>query len=187
MNAKIDFNDKEFKRFIQATDIKRVPIMVETVKKTTQFALRLTKETLPKRTGNLRGSYFQKKIDKLEREVNSKSQYAEGIEVGFKSKTIRPKRAKILTIPIKKSVLTPTGAQIRQGALNRLFNRLKNPGGKTQRQIFDQVGIVLAKKARIPAIKGQKNFKLIILPKTQKKLELNLFKSVKRLGFVFNG
>ena len=163
--------DREIRRFVNGIEKKAAPLLDGVINKTTIFSLRIIKTTLPKRSGNLRGSYQQKKVAKFTRFVSSDLNYADNIEEGSRSKTIRPKTKKFLTIPLNKNVLTSTGAQIKQSSLNSLFRRLSNPKGKTRRQIQQEVGIVLAKKANIPPIKGQKNFERIIEPKTTEFLE----------------
>ena len=177
------FNDKELQRFVSGIEKKAAPLFDGAVNKTTAFTLRLVKTTLPKRSGNLRGSYMQKKIAKLTRRVFSPLKYAENIESGSRSKIIRPRRAKILTIPLRRSVLTSTRAQIKQSSLNTLFRRLKNKKGKTSRQIQNEVGIALAKKANIGPIRGQKNFERIIEPKSQAFLDARIGDIAIKLGF----
>ena len=128
--------------------------LIEVVNKTTQFGLKKIKSEYPKRSGQARQSFRQAKINKFSREISSNLPQVAALEVGSTAKTIRPKRAKFLTIPIKKGVTTKS--RIKQSVLNRLFKQLNNPNGKTNRQIFNDVGVVLSKKANIPRQKGKK-------------------------------
>ncbi len=184
MIASVVFDDKEIKKFVSAIERKGPKLLETAVNKTTSFGLKKVTDTIPKRTGNLRGFYQQRKTGQLERLIFSKLKYAEGIESGFRAKTIRTKRKKALTIPIKKSVLTSETKQIKKASIDKLFRRLKKRKGKTSRQIMEEVGIVLAKKANIPRIRAQRNFERVITPATENRLRFNVIKAYRTLGFV---
>jgi hypothetical protein len=177
------FDSREIDRFVNDIEKKAAPLLAGVINKTTAISLRLVKTTLPKRTGNLRGSYQQKKVDKFARLISSPLKYAENIELGSKARTIKAKHAKVLTIPIKESVLTSTRAQIKQSSLNTLFRRLKKRKGKTSKEIQDEVGIILTKTARRKAIQGKLFFERIIQPKTQNVLNQEVIKAAQKLGF----
>lgn len=183
--ARVVLEDREFKRFFATLQKKAPKELPKVVNRTTAFTLRELKGVfLPKRTGNLRGSYQQRKIDDLTREIFSDSKYAPVIEFGGKARKVFAKPGKSLTIPIKDSVLTSSKAQIKKSALDTLFRRLKRRRkGEKSRDIMQNVGIILAKSAKLKAKRGQFNIKKKATPFAEK----TLFKEVKtvftKLGF----
>ena len=161
-------------RALKEATSKAVPAFSKGLNAVTARGLRTVKESLGKRTGNLRSSYQQRQVDTLVRSIFSELKYARANEEGAAPKTIYPRRAKFLTIPLNDSVLTSTKAQISQTALNRLFSELKKSTKgmhltPEQRQalrysIMQRVGIILAKKANIPAIRGRYTLRDIVVP-----------------------
>ena len=185
-SARVVFDDREFKKFFATLQTKAPKELPQVVNRTTASTLREIKGVfLPKRTGNLRGSYQQRKIDDLSREIFSDSRYAPVIEFGGKARTVFAKPGKhSLTIPIKDSVLTNSKSQIKKSALDTLFRRLKQRRkGENSRDIMQNVGIILTKSAKLKAKPGQFNIKKKAVPFAEKRL----FKEVKlvftKLGF----
>jgi len=79
----------------------------------------------------------------------------------------------MLTIPIRDDVLTETTGQIKKSALDRLFRELRNPGERSRWDIYQEVGIILAKKSEIKAKKGGYRIRDKIIP------ALDLFLKIK--------
>lgn len=181
----MQFEDQEFKRFFKTVETKSPPLLQKSVNITTALTLKGMKQRfLPKRSGNLRGSYRQRKLDQLEREIFSDSRYAPVIEFGGRARTVHAKPGKRLTIPIRPNVLTSTKAQIKKSALDKLFARLKNrQPGETQWSIMQDVGIVLAKKANLPRRKGQRNIERNAKPFAENMLVRQVKLAYKKLGF----
>jgi hypothetical protein len=179
------FQDQEFQKFFAKVKAKSPKLLSKAVDRTTAFSLREIKEDhIPKRTGNLRGSYTQKAIDPITREIFSNSKYAPVIEFGGKARTVRAKPGKRLTIPIKKDVLTSTRSQIKKSSLDKLFRRLKKRRrGETAGDVMQDVGIVLAKKAKIKAKPGQFNIKKKTTPFAEKTLKKEVTLAYRQLGF----
>jgi hypothetical protein len=183
----IKFEDKKMKAWLDRV-IKKSPERLDSaVKLTTAESLGLFKRILPKRTGLLRKSYLSRRIGpatyRIFPGVGEKLQYANAVEFGAAAHTIVPKRAKMLTIPLRDDVLVGTKARISQSALNRLFRELNNRKGRTKREIYDEVGIALALKANIPARRGQRNIEKKIAPQTRKILKKRVEQVYRSLGF----
>lgn len=169
INVTID--DEELKQLIKKNIDTLAPEFDRAVKESTAYGLKETKSDMPKRTGNLRQSFQQRKIGALSREIYSESQYAAAVEDGAAAHVVRPKRAKMLTIPLRDSVLTSTKSQIKKSALDRLFRMLNKRNGKTKREIYQEAGIALAKQARIPRRKGKFILKTKTVPKIDRDLD----------------
>lgn len=174
----VSVDDKQLKAFLQKVKDKIPQALQNVVKDTAIMAKRQVSTDLPKRTGALRRSFRISKVDGLHREVTSILPYASLVEGGGIRPEIKPKRAKFLTIPLRDSVLTSTKAQISQTALNNLFKQLNNRKGRTNRQIFEETGIVLAKKAKAVRIKGGHQLERIVTPKVQAYFEDRINKAV---------
>ena len=180
MNFTFDINSKFVLDFLEKSHKKMVPKISKALDATVAYGLREIKSGLPKRTGHLRGSYLQKpSAGLLTRTIFSDSQYAIANEEGARPHTIVPKRAKMLLIPLRDEVLTGTKAQIKKSSVDKLFNQLKKKRGRTNRQIFDEVGIALAKKANIPAIRGNHKIRDVFIPKIANKLESEILAVIK--------
>lgn len=180
------FQDQEFQKFFAKVKAKSPKLLSKAVDHTTAFSLRKIKEDhIPKRTGNLRGSYTQKAIDPITREIFSNSKYAPVIEFGGKARTVKAKPGKhALTIPIKKSVLTTKTKQIKKSSLDKLFRRLKKRRrGETAGDVMQDVGIVLAKTANLKAKPGQFNIKKKTKPFAEKTLKKEVILAYRQLGF----
>lgn len=179
MSFSFRFEDEEVKKWVNENIKQLAPKLDEAVKSTASDGLRIVKEDLisekHKRTGSLVKSYTQRKTGNLMREIYSNLNYAESLESGYPAHTVYPKRAKFLTIPIAKSSQTKTGAQISKASLNKLFSALKR--GATMREAGAVSGVVLAKKANIPAFSGTK----MIQNKTTPKIASILDKNVRRV------
>jgi hypothetical protein len=137
-------------------------------------------------TNELAKSYIPKKIGAMAWEIASQLKRAIVHEIGRKGggRIIKPKTAKMLTIPIRDDVLTPSGAQISQGAKNRLFAMLKKRKGRSLHDIFNEAGIVLAKSAKMSNIKGKFILRDKIRPKAAALLKQNFDDMIRR---VLNG
>lgn len=182
--AEVRFDKKQVEMFLKKAQSNSGRLLSDAINKTSAFGIRKVKEELPKRTGNLRGSYQVKKMGKFESEIFSKSPYSNAIEFGSKARVIRAKQGKRLTIPIKKEVLTSTRSQIKQSSLNKLFSRLKNKKrGETSGDIMRDVGIILAKKAKQRARKGQFNIRDKVRLPVENLLKKEVGLAYKKLGF----
>jgi hypothetical protein len=172
LSANVEFDDKEIKKFLNRLE-KNVPRKLKTlVEQTAQFGLREIKETLPARTGNARNRYRSNKINDYSYYLrNDEVKYLEGLESGFKARTVRPKRGKFLTIPTDDSVLTPTRARIKK--MSKAGFRKAVKSGK----------IVLAKKANLPARPGNWYFRDKIKPSVQARLRRSIINLYKKEGF----
>jgi len=167
MTYDIRFDDSGLKAYLAAASKEVKAGVIQAVNKSAEFAKQTVTIELPKRAGLLRKSYLVYKTGELSREVRSTLAYADALEFGSKAKTIRPKRSKMLTIPLNKSVLVNSGAQIKKSSLDRLFRELKDKKNrkKNRSQIYQEVGIALAKIARIPAQPGKFYLKNKVIPK----------------------
>jgi hypothetical protein len=185
MTTTIIFQDKEIRNFLKKAEVRSPQLVKKALNQTAIFGIKQTKKILPKKTGLLRQSYQVSAPSKETRLIAQTKLKAigEGIESGFKAKTVRPRRKKFLTIPIRKNVLTSTGAQIKQAALNKLFKNLKKPRGRSPRQIFNESGIVLTRQANVPRIPGQFNFRDRIAPSTQRFMNRKLNQVFVEIGF----
>lgn len=185
MTTTIIFRDKEVRAFLKKAERESPKLVIKALNRTAIFGIKQTKKILPKRSGNLRQSYQISALSKESRLIAQTKLKAigEGIESGFKAKTIRPRRKKALTIPLRDSVLTSTRAQIKKSALAKLKKNLKNRRGRSSRQIFNEVGIVLTRKARIPRIPGQFNFRDRIAPSTLKFMNRVFNQLFRQVGF----
>jgi hypothetical protein len=181
----IRLEDAQFKRFFAKVESKSPKLAEKAVNVSTAATLKAMKARfLPKRTGNLRGSYQSKKLEPLANEIFTPTKYASVIEFGGRARTVHAKPGKRLTIPIKKSVLTSTGAQIKKSSLDRLFRRLKKrKKGETQWSVMQDVGIVLAKKANLPRRKGQRNIERNAKPFAEGRLFREVVRAYRSLGF----
>lgn len=125
-------------------------------------------------TNELAKSYYPKKIGETVWAVTSKLSRAVVFEVGrVGGRIIKPKTAKMLTIPLRDDVLTESGSQISQPAKNRLFELLKNRKNRTLKNIYDEAGIVLAKQAKMSSLKGKFLMRDKIRPKAVDMLNAN--------------
>ncbi len=141
------------------------------------YTIAQIKTDLPKRTGNLRRQYMISKPSKYVRLVSTPSKYADTVEYGRNGngRMIYPRTPhKMLTIPIKDSVLTATKAQIKKSSLDQLFRELGEPNGRTKRQIMNDVGIILCKKARMSTIKPGLHLTKKTLPKVNNYIHATL-------------
>jgi len=180
MSFNITIDSKSVLDMLSNSNKKFNSLLSKSLDATVAFGLREIKSGLPKRTGNLRGSYQQRPVSGvLRRTIFSDLQYAVANEEGAKAHTIVPKRAKMLLIPLREDVLTGTRSQIKKSSVDRLFNQLKKKKGRSNRQIFDEVGIALAKKANIPAIKGNHKIRDVFLPKIATKLEREVLSALR--------
>ena len=102
------------------------------------------------------------------------------IEFGANAHTVVPRRAKMLTIPIRNNVVTK-GGQISKPALSKLFAMLKNRKGRSTREIYESAGIVLAKKANIPALPARKIIENQVVPKISNQFEKNIYSEIDRV------
>ena len=183
------FVDLELKNINKTiSEIERMELGIKTrypkiVKETAIFGFRQIKTKYPKRSGFARKSFQLASLTPISYEIASKAPQVAVLENGAKAHTIRPKRRKFLTIPIKNSVRTKTG--IKQSALNKLFKELKSRGkkGKTTREVFQDVGIVLAKKANIPARRALKPLEREFVPIIDKKMLDSTNSMLSKLGF----
>lgn len=189
MNYSIYIEDKNFVDYLKKNIRELANNIQRAVDNTAAFGLTETKTTLPKRTGNLRRTYLQRKTGAFTREIYSNSQYANALEFGSKAHTITPKRAKWLTIPTKDSVLTSTRSQIKKSSLDNLFSKVgfskkgtiySKVRGKTVGDIFDEVGVRLAKKANIPAQRGKFYLRDRVNPKIANKLSSEMDIAIRR-------
>lgn len=183
MSFSFKFEDEEVKKLVNENIKQFGPKLDDAVKSTTADGLRIVKEDLiadrHKRTGSLVKSYSQRKIGNLAREIYSNLAYAESLESGYAAHTVYPKRAKFLTIPVSKSAQTKTGAQISKGSLDKLFNALKR--GATMQEAGAVSGVVLAKKANIPAFSGTKMIQKKTGPKIADILDRNVKKAIEEV------
>jgi len=163
-------------------DIKK--LYPQAIKKTAIFGFKEIKTKYPKKSGFARQSFQLASLTPTSYKIESKAPQVAVLENGSKAHTIRPKRKKFLTIPIKNSVKTKSG--IKKSALNKLFKELKTRGkkGKTTRDVFQNVGIVLAKKAKIPARKARKPLEKIFSPLIDIEMKKNTVDMLKKIGFV---
>jgi len=127
-------------------------------------------------TNELAKSYLPKKMSSLIWAVTSKLQRALVHEIGRNGggRIVKPKTAKMLTIPLRDDVLTPSGAQISQPAKSRLFDLLKKRGKRSLMDIYEEAGIVLAKQARMSDIKGKFILRDKVRPKAIQILNRNI-------------
>jgi hypothetical protein len=151
------------------------------IKQTAIFAFKEIKTDYPKKSGFARQSFQLAGLTPTSYEVASKAPQVNVLENGSRAHTVRPKKRKYLTIPIKDSVKTKSG--IKQSALNKLFKELKKPKGRKKYEIFKDVGIVLSKKANIPARKAKKPLAKIFVPKIDKEMIKNTNEMLTKLGF----
>lgn len=150
------------------------------VRQTAIWGLSEIKRTWPKRSGGSRESFGYQKTGKFSFTISSDYKPVLAVDQGAPAHTIYPRQAKMLTIPIRKDVLTSTGSQIKQSALNKLFSSLKKRNGRSVRQIFDEAGIVLAKKAKIPRLPARNLIRDIYVPKIGDELEKNVADAIER-------
>jgi hypothetical protein len=181
-------DDKEIRQFINSNMAKLKPEFNKLVYETSKFALNEVKRVdanLPKRSGGLRSSYKDFKTGEFERTLATNLKYAGIIEDGGTRPEIRPKKRKRLTIPINDKALTNTKAKIKQSSLNRLFkqvgisksNKLYSKiKGKSVYQSMQEVGIVLAKRARSARIPAQHNIRDKVVPKVLRFMELGFLR-----------
>lgn len=174
----IEIDKRQLEAYLKKNAAKIPNNLDKAVTATTVFGLREVKTKFPKRSGQARRSFVQRKIRRAEREIFSTLAYVKAIEDGARAHTIKPKRAKFLTIPLNKNVRTKT--RIKQSALNKLFRELKNRKGRTKKEIFDQVGVALAKKARIPRLVGKKIIQRRVLPRLIRKLNLEVARAIRK-------
>jgi len=151
------------------------------IKQTAIFAFKEIKTDYPKKSGFARQSFQLAGLTPTSYEVASKAPQVNVLENGARAHTVRPKKRKYLTIPIKDSVKTKSG--IKQSALNKLFKELKKPKGRKKYEIFKDVGIVLSKKANIPARRAKKPLAKIFVPKIDKEMIKNTNEMLTKLGF----
>jgi hypothetical protein len=171
----VTVDDRELKAFIKNAGPDLVRKLDVAVNRTTASGLRVIKTALPSRSGSVRQSYKQRRIGSMTREIYSEYIPAIVLDQGTeKAYTVRPRRAKMLTIPIDESVKT-RGGQIKKGALDRLFRMLKGrKKGVSKKQIFDSAKIVLAKEARIPKKTGKHHVERILVPFLESDLNRNV-------------
>jgi hypothetical protein len=153
----VRIDDKQLLEYMVALGKKTQSAIDQAVNKAAAQGMRKIAEEMPKRTGLLRKSWRLSSPSQYSRLIRSDSRYASVVEfgrTGGKRIYPRPPR-KMLTVPIKDSVLTNTKSQIKKSALDTLFRRLKKPGKKTQWQIMEETGILLLKSAKMSRIKGQ--------------------------------
>jgi hypothetical protein len=162
------------------------------IKQTAIFAFKEIKTDYPKKSGFARQSFQLAGLTPTSYEVASKAPQVNVLENGARAHTVRPKKRKYLTIPIKDSVKTKSGIKqsalnklfkIKQSALNKLFKELKKPKGRKKYEIFKDVGIVLSKKANIPARRAKKPLAKIFVPKIDKEMIKNTNEMLTKLGF----
>ena len=171
----VTVDDRELKDFIKKAGPDLVRSLDSAVNKTTASGLRVIKTAVPSRSGSVRQSYKQRRIGSMTREIYSEYIPAIVLDQGTeKAYTVRPRRAKMLTIPLDESVKT-RGGQIKKGALDRLFRMLKGrKKGVSKKQIFDSAKIVLAKEARIPKKSGKHHVERILVPFLETELNRNV-------------
>lgn len=171
----VTVDDRELKDFIKKAGPDLVRSLDSAVNKTTASGLRVIKTAVPSQSGSVRQSYRQRRIGAMTREIYSDYIPAIVLEEGTtRSYTVRPRRAKMLTIPLDESVKT-RGGQIKKVALDRLFRMLKGrKKGISKRQIFESAKIVLAKEARIPKKTGKHHVERILVPFLESDLNRNV-------------
>jgi len=179
------FADENWNKFINKLTTEFKPKAIGIVNRSAQFAKRNIVELYPRRTGQLRNSYNAKKTDDLSYIVQSSldPKRSDGFEDGTRAHTIYPRRAKMLTIPLRDDVLVSTRSRISKPSLDKLFRLLKKRGEKTLKEIYDEAGIVLTKKANIPAIPGKHIIRDRVTPNTQAFMDKELATTAKELGF----
>jgi len=179
----VNIDDKRVKLWVNDL-IKKTPVeLKKTVQRVTAKTLRDVKTKFPKRSGKLIQAYLSKKINDYAYLIFSKLKYADDVEVGTSPHTITPKKKKYLTVPIKSSVLTGTKARIKQSALDLLFSELDNRAGRTKKQIYEEVGIILTKKVNHPGSKGKFIIRDKVAPSARRLFMKEIRNLFERYGF----
>lgn len=133
----------------------------------TAYGLYLIKTQYPKgRSGEARKSFLSKKINDFSYQIYSKIIQTQVLEFGTKAHTVLPKRKKMLSIPIDKSVLVANGYRLKKMTMKQYWDNVKS--GK----------IVRAKSAHIPAIAAKKPLSRIFVPKIYDNLISGIIKLV---------
>jgi len=151
------------------------------VNRTSVFGLNEVKGSngVSKKGGDLRSSYKIQKNSPISHTIFSPLKYADGVESGYEKHDVVPKAGHtFLTIPLHPNVRTKKG--IKKSAMNRLFKnigyskhakKLYTKGDlkdNTVKEVFDFVGVALARKVTIPKYGGTHKIRDIILPKIDK-------------------
>jgi hypothetical protein len=176
LSFEVKFEDKQVRAFFKRASTKLDKVLETSLRKTAIYGISEIPNTLPRRTGNLRGSYTIKKKNRFERLLfSSLPAQAETLESGRKARVIYPKRGKFLTIPTTDSVLTPTRSHIKQLSDSAFKKALKK---RKHKRYGD---IVLAKKAVQKAIPGKFYIKKKLTPKVDKFLLKETEKNIKKV------
>ena len=150
------------------------------VNRTSVFGLNEVKGSngVSKKGGDLRNSYTIKKDSPISHTIHSPLKYADAVESGSPAHVVRPSAGHtFLTIPLNKTVQTKSGIKV--AAMRNLFKMVgynANVGklyskDKAEPSVMEQMkkaGIVLSKKANIPAYGGTHKIRDTILPKIDK-------------------
>ena len=192
---KIVYEAEELNRWLKKVE-KSPTHLARATKGTAIEGLAWIKKELPNKSGKLRQSLLAHKKNDLSYLIwhgrqtsNGKLKYPDHWEAGTKAHTVRPKRAKMLTIPLRKSVITARTQMIKTAAKRNLFNLLKTikPVGRAETAaVYDRAGIALALKARIPKKRGSWFYRDRGQPKLISIYKKHLTKQFKELGFSGN-
>lgn len=192
-NLTLKFESKELNQYLDKL-VRNFPVeLADATRKTAIETMQIARKELPIRTGILRRSAIAQRKSNFEyliwhgRSLKSgKVKYADTIEAGRRSLTIKPKRAKSLMFGTKKSSVTKSG-HIRAGVKRRFFADLNNPDIKlTKKQLQVKYGVVLLKPGQSitqKPRKGQWNYRDKIQPKSENAFKRHLFKKFRKLGF----
>lgn len=173
------------------TFTKRYPQEVsKAVQDATIYGLRELKTTWNKRTGLSRKSFVHKMRGKFWGQISTNYTPVSVVNYGAKAHTVRPTEGKkFLTIPIGNKALVKSTSRIKAGSLDKLwsmvgvsktgklYSKVKN---KDLMQVFNDTGIVLARKAKIPALKGTRAIQKRYMPDIKNRLYSNLATAFRR-------
>ena len=180
----ISVQDKNIRAFMNKMGEKAAEGIDKVVIKTSIYGLREIRSKYNKKTGQARSSFIMKKIDNSNMKIISNAPQVLALEYGSRAHTVKPRAPKkFLTIPIKDSVKTPKTRKIKKAALRKLFRELKaaSKKKKTPYDVFQSVGIVLAKKADIPTFRARKPIQKIFVPKIQRKMTIEVKRLVRSM------
>jgi len=185
---RVSIESEKTAAFLAQAPAKLLPLLEKDINETTIFALRRTKETVRRRSGNTANSYRDRKLGRLSKEVYSTLASAKALEDGSKPHVIKPKPGrKYLTIPLNDSVLTSTKAQIKRSAISK-FWRVVKQAQKDDFSPFEafqiaaqESGVAMAKKVNHPGFKGTKDIAKRVVPGVSKYLQNKVELSIRKV------
>lgn len=177
MSLKLEFDDKQIQKWLNKNLRNYNQVFQKIVNETTLYGLTTTKKRLAlrKRSGSLGKSYKQKKIGWYSRLIFSELAYADTHEHGRQGRGriikagSRNPRAKF--IPIAKEKLKNKSGGLKKLSKKQIKNAVKNGD------------LVFVKQARMSNIKGKKVLTKKVNPRIQRRLQRNVVRQMKKLGF----